>query len=79
VTVWTWLKPTLSALRISEPVTSNRLIWAMPLFVVIPDVEGVASFCVVVVAAGEVLVAELAAAAGAAAVAARVELSGVAG
>jgi hypothetical protein len=32
-----------------------------------------------VVAAGEVLVAELAAAAGAAAVAARVELSGVAG
>ena len=27
------MKPTLSALRISEPVTSNRFNWAVPLFV----------------------------------------------
>jgi hypothetical protein len=55
------------------------LIWATPLFVVVSDVEGVAPFCVVVVDAGAVPGTELAAAAGAAAAAAGVELSGVAG
>src|ERR1700761_5690498 len=61
VTVWTWLKPTLSELRISEPVTSNRLTWATPfLSFVISGEDGAVA-------------AELAPAAGAAAVAAGVE------
>jgi hypothetical protein len=43
VMVCTWLKPTLSACRISEPVTSNRLICATLPCPFAPGAAGVAS------------------------------------